>query len=112
MLVVEDNQHIASLYTEHCLGMGCQVAYSYDGFAGLELARTWKPNVILLDLDLPEISGQEIIDRLYSDDAPVQIVVITGSTFPLQHLPVFKALHKPVSLQTVHRVLEEALLVG
>lgn len=112
VLVVEDNRDIASLYAEHCKGMGCQVTTSYDGTSGLELARTWSPNVIILDLDLPEISGQEIIAALKREKISVQIIVITGSTVSLQHLDVFKSLNKPVSLHTVHQVLEEVLLAS
>jgi signal transduction histidine kinase/CheY-like chemotaxis protein len=112
VLVVEDNRDIASLYADHCEGMGCQVTTSYDGASGLDLARTWKPNVILLDLDLPEVSGQKIIEELQREQMPVQIIVITGSTAPLQDLDVFKSLHKPVSLHTVHQVLEEVVLVS
>ena len=85
---------------------------SYDGASGLELARTWSPNVIILDLDLPEVSGQEIIAALKREKISVQIIVITGSTVPLQHLDVFKSLNKPVSLHTVHQVLEEVLLAS
>ena len=48
-----------------------------DGAAGLELVRATRPDVVVLDLDLPERSGQEVLEELRSAGSQVAVLVLT-----------------------------------
>jgi CheY-like chemotaxis protein len=49
------------------------------GHEGLRLARAARPRLILLDLNLPDISGAEVLERLQEDDATVEVPVVVLS---------------------------------
>jgi DNA-binding response OmpR family regulator len=80
VLVVDDNPFIASLLQHGLSGEGYRVLVAQDGLEALELVRTEGPDLILLDVDLPHLSGDEICRRLKSDPATqlIPIVMITA----------------------------------
>jgi diguanylate cyclase (GGDEF)-like protein len=67
-LVIDDSAPIHALVREH-LGRHFQVASAYDGESGLTAARRINPDVILLDVELPDLHGFELCRRLKSDEA-------------------------------------------
>ena len=64
VLIVDDNSDTGGVFTEIIRGLGHEVAYAKDGAAALELAREFRPEVALLDIGLPEMSGYELARRL------------------------------------------------
>ena len=66
ILIVEDDVFLADLYRTKFELEGFKVAVAYDGEKGLEMAKKNKPNVILLDLVLPKMSGFTILENLRS----------------------------------------------
>ena len=76
ILVIEDEKNILELVQYNLEQEGFRVLKSPKGDDGLEQARKKKPNLILLDLMLPEIGGLEICKILKSDDATSQIPII------------------------------------
>ncbi len=63
-----------------------QLLVARDGAAGLELARAWMPNLILLDMQLPDMSGLEVLDRLRADPATsgIRVVALSADAMPAQ----------------------------
>ena len=57
-----------------------------NGNEGIQLVRTLQPNVVILDLNLPDISGLEVIARLQRLNSPPHILVVTAG-FPLTKSP-------------------------
>lgn len=55
-----------------------------DGRTGLNRAAQWHPDLVLLDLELPDISGEEVLAELRSDPATsaIPVVVVTGDVDP------------------------------
>jgi putative two-component system response regulator len=83
ILVVDDDPGIGSLLLHGLNAEGFEVRVCTDGAEGLELARRELPDLILLDVDLPGMTGDEVC-RLLKDEAATQlipIVLITGGTF-------------------------------
>ena len=87
-----------------------------QGGAGLNLAREQRPDLILLDLNLPDMTGDEVLHRLKSDPAVRHIPVIMVSADAMgeriEHLLRLGAsgyLTKPYKLDQFVRVIEEAL---
>lgn len=79
VLVVDDNVDSANSIAELIEMWGHEVAYAYDGFAGLEVARTFSPDVALLDIGLPGMSGHVLAGELRKIlDGEVFLIAMTG----------------------------------
>jgi len=76
VLVVEDSAVIRRLI-EVCLRpASLDVIMREDGPAGLEAARTEKPDLLVLDIGLPEMDGWQVLDHLRSDEATRNLPVL------------------------------------
>lgn len=64
ILIIDDSRLIAHIARKTLAGHGHEVSWAYDGSAGLELAASHRPNLILLDLILPGMDGYEVCRRL------------------------------------------------
>lgn len=77
ILIVEDESKIARFLTLELEHEGYQVQAAYDGRSGLELCRQWQPDLLILDLMLPELSGVEVCRRL-RQTSDVPIIMLTA----------------------------------
>lgn len=79
ILIVEDNVDLLTILSE-VLSVDYEVVTAESGEAGLALARTFEPNVVLLDLQLPGMSGVDAGLQIKRDAAPrfVPILVLTA----------------------------------
>jgi two-component system cell cycle response regulator DivK len=84
ILIIEDNPLNMKLFRDLLRAQGYQVIEASDGLAGLDLARAEAPDLILLDIHLPDMSGFEVALKLKSDQQTrdIPIVVITASMLP------------------------------
>lgn len=64
VLVVEDNRDSASTMKTLLTLMGHQVVTAHDGLAGLAAAQEFRPDVVLLDIGIPLLNGQEVAKRI------------------------------------------------
>lgn len=64
VLVVEDERALAGMVGNYLDRAGYQVRMCHDGIAGLEAARQWSPDVLVLDLGLPGVDGIEVCRRV------------------------------------------------
>jgi CheY-like chemotaxis protein len=80
VLVVEDNLDTLRSMTLLLRESGHSVEYAINGYAALETARRFKPQVVLLDLGLPGMDGFELCRRLKSeaDLRHCRVVAVTG----------------------------------
>jgi CheY-like chemotaxis protein len=79
VLVVDDNVDSANSISELIEMWGHEVTFAYDGFSGLEIARTFKPDVALLDIGLPGMSGHQLaieLKKIMQDD--LFLIAMTG----------------------------------
>jgi DNA-binding response OmpR family regulator len=76
VLIIEDNPGISRLVEFKLKQEGMDVRMAMNGIDGLEMARNSKPDLILLDVMLPGISGFEVLHALKSDAATSDISVI------------------------------------
>jgi len=77
VLMVEDHPDIAELYQLKLQLEGYRVAVASNGIAGLELARTLKPDVLLLDIHVPQLDGLQLLAALRDDERTRdQLVVV------------------------------------
>ena len=77
ILVVEDDHKTADLVRLYLERDGYQVLTAYDGSEGLDVAREWKPDLVVLDLLLPELNGTEVC-RTLRNESEVPIIMLTA----------------------------------
>jgi CheY-like chemotaxis protein len=93
-----------------------RVLSAADGSLGVELARTWQPAVILMDINLPGISGIEAL-RILSDDkatAHIPVIALSANAIPRDiqkglEAGFFRYLTKPIKVSEFMEALDEAL---
>src|SRR5438445_13828728 len=83
VLVVEDDPWIRSLMADLLAGEGYSVVQASDGKAGLVMAEQNEPDVILLDLAMPEKSGLDVLHELKSSKPTSDIPVIVVSAYAM-----------------------------
>ena len=76
ILLVEDNEMNRDMLSRRLERKGFDVVMAVDGQAGVEMASTENPDLILMDLSLPVIDGWEATRRIKADAATQQIPVI------------------------------------
>lgn len=78
VLVVEDEANIVDILSFNLEREGYAVLTAYDGQMGLELARSKKPDLILLDLMLPKLNGFDVCKALRDEGSTVPILMLTA----------------------------------
>lgn len=78
LLIIEDDPSMASALQEGFGFEGYQVSLARDGQAGLKMARETQPEVILLDVMLPKLSGLDVCRQLRQSGATVPILMLTA----------------------------------
>jgi len=86
ILIIEDNQIVANVYRNKLAVEGYQVEIALDGETGLKVMRTFKPDMIVLDLMLPKMSGVDVIKQIRSEDDFARLPVIVFSNTYLTNL--------------------------
>lgn len=84
VLIVEDNELNMKLFHDLLAANGFRTVQTRNGFEALDLARTHKPDLILMDIQLPEVSGLEVIKWLKDDEALRAIPVIAVTAFAMK----------------------------
>jgi DNA-binding response OmpR family regulator len=76
VLVADDNPQGAELIEAYLDGTGWQVRIAADGGETLRLVQEWNPDVVLLDIMMPKLSGFEVCKRLKADPATKRLPVL------------------------------------
>jgi DNA-binding NtrC family response regulator len=115
ILIVDDERSIREVFSVLLAERGYQVESAENGRTGLEKARLFGPDVVLLDMNLPDIPGLEVLAGLRGLQPGPEIVIITAfgtirSAVEATKLGAYAYLEKPVDneelLLTVSRILE------
>ena len=84
ILIVEDNELNMKLFNDLLESKGYKIIQTANGLNAVELAREHKPNLILMDIQLPEVSGLEVTKWLKADDELAHIPVIAVTAFAMK----------------------------
>lgn len=76
ILLVEDNEMNRDMLSRRLVRKGYEVVLAFDGQAGVDLAATEAPDLILMDMSLPVLDGWEATRRLKADPATRHVPVI------------------------------------
>ncbi|HEY8899935.1 MAG TPA: response regulator transcription factor [Chthoniobacterales bacterium] len=84
VLIVDDEQDVVDLLRYNLNRAGFSVSIASDGLKGLEKARSERPDIIILDLMMPEMSGEKVCRALKEDasTAGIPIIMLTAKDQP------------------------------
>ena len=80
LAIIEDDQAISQMYRIKFESEGYEVETAENGRLGLELVENMKPDIILLDLMMPEMTGEELLEKLRESTwgKDIKVVVLTN----------------------------------
>jgi two-component system cell cycle response regulator DivK len=84
VLVVEDNELNMKLFHDLLEAHGYNILQTKDGMEALRIAREHRPDLILMDIQLPEVSGLEVTKWIKEDDNLKSIPVIAVTAFAMK----------------------------
>ena len=111
VLVVDDEPYIREVLRDFLTRVGDEVATAETGAAALEAVPTFRPDVILLDMVMPGLSGAEVFEALRRAGSTVPVIVISGQPVAPPE-GVFAFLRKPFDLRKVAEVITSAVSDG
>src|SRR5476649_1873455 len=83
MLIADDNSAIVQLLADRCMKMGFKVETAANGMQLLIKARRSQPDIMIVDVNMPEMDGLSVCSRLLEPGGkPMEVVVVTGSSDP------------------------------
>ena len=84
VLIVEDNDLNMKLFNDLLVAHGYGTLQTKDGTEALALARQYRPDLILMDIQLPEVSGLQVTQWIKSDNVLRSIPVIAVTAFAMK----------------------------
>ena len=84
VLIVEDNELNMKLFADLLDAHGYETRQTREGLKAIGMARTFKPDLILMDIQLPEVSGLEVTKWLKDDEALADIPVVAVTAFAMK----------------------------
>jgi diguanylate cyclase (GGDEF)-like protein len=108
-LIIEDDRDIAALF-RHVIDLsGYRTEVALHGKVGVERLSTSQPDIVILDLNLPGVSGIEILEMIHKDERlrHTKVIVITAYAHIADNLPVKPdlLLLKPISIELLSTLL-------
>lgn len=116
ILIIDDSREIVKHLTEHVLPtFGYNTLHAFDGQTGLAYIREKKPDLIMLDFNLPEMTGIDILQQLTKESISIPVILMTGYGSELSAIQAFRLgakdyLIKPFTVDEVIDAIERALV--
>ena len=116
VLIIEDEEDAAELFAEMMRVSGFRVLKTSSSMPALTMMTTEKPDVVLLDIMMPEISGLDILRQMRRDPAltSIPVIVVSAKSMPADIKNGMEAgastyLTKPVGFVDLKEAVERAL---
>ena len=114
VLLVEDSLSLATVYMEYLAKQPCNITHVMTGREALELIDAETPNAVLLDLELPDMNGREILAHIREQAIPTAVIIITSHGSVDIAVEVMRAgavdfIEKPCTAERINVTLENAL---
>ena len=115
VLVVDDEPHVGATLRDVLVELGYVVTVAGGGAEALQLVPVFAPDVVLLDLLMPEMSGVEVLEHLRRDRPTLPVVIMSGN----EDVEVARAtlrdgafdyLGKPFKIDALARVVAAAVV--
>ncbi|HVO32476.1 MAG TPA: response regulator [Elusimicrobiota bacterium] len=115
ILVIDDDASIVNFLKEDLLAEGYQVLVGYDGQAALQMARTKRPHLIIMDVNMPVFTGPKALEILRGapETRSIPVLFLTGESD--HHVAAASAdervgqLRKPIDLDSFNGIVKDFL---
>jgi two-component system, OmpR family, response regulator len=113
ILLVDDEQEFVSTLAERLELRGMHVKVATDGEMALSIIETDPPQVVVLDVMMPGLSGMEVLERIKTIDSKIQVILLTGhgatkDGIKGMQLGAFDYLIKPVDIDELIEKLNKS----
>ena len=117
ILVVDDEPLVSEVLQEFFADQGYAVDVAATGHEAFRRASSKRPDAVILDMGLPDTTGDQLLTRLRTLDDSMQIVMLTGrldaaAVHPSVATGAVQYLHKPFDFEVIHRVVARAVETG
>ena len=116
VVIVEDNDLNLKLFNDLLSAHGCDTVETKDGREALNLVKLNMPDLVLMDIQLPHVSGIEIIRQIKAEESIKHIPVIAVTAFAMEHDKdkIMEAgcedyVAKPISIEAFVQVIQKYL---
>jgi CheY-like chemotaxis protein len=114
VLVVDDQSHVGQMVRDILTELGYAVKYVLDGAEALDLVPVFQPDLVLLDLLMPGMSGVEVLEHLRREHPRLPVVVLSGNQdADLARRTLgngaFDYVQKPFDIMVLERIVGAAL---
>ena len=111
VLIADDEPHVLQLLSDFLSGQGYDVTVVANGAAALSAVPTVQPDVILLDMVMPGLTGRDVFDALRGARVTVPVILMSGNKVALRE-GFFAVLAKPFDLGKLGEVVAAAVDLG
>ena len=113
VLITEDDNNIRKVLATELSDGGFSVAETDSGIKAMELLEKEEYDVLLLDLNMPRLSGMEALKKIKASEIPTEVIILTGNAtvstaVEAMKLKAYDYLTKPVKLEELKAVIEKA----
>jgi len=114
LLVVDDDPQITTLLRIVLGRVGWHVRESHSGTQALDMARQRRPDAVLVDLWMPDMTGADVVQEMVTEPglAEVPVIVTTGDTEAPEVSGAFATLTKPFSVEQLYHTIRAAIGAG
>ena len=114
VLVVDDEPSVVDVFREFLGGQGYELTVAGNGEEAVKNIPTLRPDIILTDINLPGLSGLEVMRFAKSVDPEIAVIVVTGyasasSAIDALRQGAYDYVTKPFDLDDVHQIVERAI---
>jgi GAF domain-containing protein/FixJ family two-component response regulator len=116
ILIIDDSREIVKHLTKHVLPtFDFKTLYAYDGQTGLAYIRNKNPDLVMLDFNLPEMTGIDVLQQMAKEAITTPVILMTGYGSELSAIEAFRLgakdyLIKPFTVDEVIDTIERALV--
>jgi two-component system NtrC family sensor kinase len=116
ILIIDDSREIVKHLTEYVLPtFGYETLYAFDGQKGLQLIREEEPDLVMLDLHLPEMTGTDVLQEMAQDSISTPVVLMTGYGSEQSAIDAFRLgakdyIIKPFTVDEITEAIDRALV--
>ena len=115
VLAVDDDRQVGATVRDVLTDVGFVVRTAQGGEEALALVRTFDPDVVLLDVMMPGMSGDEVLDRLHAGHPGLPVVMVTAigdaeRARTLLYRGAFDLICKPFDIAVLERIVDAAVV--
>ena len=116
ILVVDDEPQVGEVLRDLLMEFGYVVEVAVRGTEALQIVPVFQPDAVLLDLQMPEMSGAEVLNHLRRDYPLLPVIMVTGNpdadvARDMLTRGAFDYIRKPFTFEVLARVVAAAVVV-